>query len=82
MSLPPKSYDLITMGRSSIDLYANDVGARFVDTVGLDAFARALAAEPRVRLVVLTRLATTYEMLDATTIREVILFPLLRPEVE
>lgn len=48
------------------------VGARLVDTVGLDAFARALAAEPRVRLVVLTRLATTYEMLDATTVREAV----------
>jgi 5-dehydro-2-deoxygluconokinase len=25
------TYDLLAMGRSSIDLYANDVGAAFVD---------------------------------------------------
>src|SRR5262249_38986390 len=33
---------------------AAQVGARFVDTVGVDAFARALEREPEVALVVLT----------------------------
>jgi 5-dehydro-2-deoxygluconokinase len=31
-------YDLITMGRSSIDLYSNDVGARFVDITSFAAY--------------------------------------------
>jgi L-seryl-tRNA(Ser) seleniumtransferase len=48
------------------------IGARFVDTTSLDAFARALDADARVRLTVLTRLATTYEMLDAATLREAV----------
>jgi hypothetical protein len=30
-SNPLPAFDLITMGRSSIDLYANEVGAPFVD---------------------------------------------------
>ena len=32
------SYDVITMGRSSIDLYANDVGAPFVDIKSFAAY--------------------------------------------
>src|SRR5215831_18017733 len=32
------TYDLITMGRSSIDLYANDVGASFVDIKSFGAY--------------------------------------------
>ena len=38
-------------------------GGRLLDTVGADAFAEALADEPRVDVVVLTRLAVTYEAL-------------------
>ena len=31
MDATNRSYDVITMGRSSIDLYSNDIGAAFVD---------------------------------------------------
>ena len=37
------SFDLITMGRSSIDLYANDVGAPFVD---IKSFAAYVGGSP------------------------------------
>lgn len=37
------NYDLITMGRSSIDLYANDVGAPFVD---IKSFAAYVGGSP------------------------------------
>ena len=37
------TYDLITMGRSSIDLYANDVGAPFVD---IKSFAAYVGGSP------------------------------------
>lgn len=47
-------------------------GARFVDTVGADAFAAALEREPRVALVVLTRLAVTYEALPTDALRRVL----------
>ena len=33
-----KLFDLITMGRSSIDLYSQNIGADFVDIKGFDAF--------------------------------------------
>jgi 5-dehydro-2-deoxygluconokinase len=33
-----KTYDLVSMGRSSIDLYSADVGAAFVDITKFDAF--------------------------------------------
>ena len=33
-----KKYDIITMGRSSIDLYSQDIGASFSDITGFDAF--------------------------------------------
>ena len=33
-----KTYDLLAMGRSSIDLYANDVGAAFVDITSFAAY--------------------------------------------
>src|SRR5262252_3357318 len=39
----PNTYDLITMGRSSIDLYANDVGAAFVD---IKSFAAYVGGSP------------------------------------
>jgi L-seryl-tRNA(Ser) seleniumtransferase len=51
---------------------AAQAGARFVDTVGVEAFARALEREPAVPLVVLTRLAVTYELMDLPAIRTVV----------
>ncbi|HYB70012.1 MAG TPA: hypothetical protein VEH80_05055 [Candidatus Bathyarchaeia archaeon] len=51
---------------------AAHVGARFVDTVGVDAFAEALARESAVDLVVLTRLAVTYEALPARDIERIV----------
>ncbi len=47
-------------------------GARFVDTAGVDAFAAALEEAERVALVVLTRLAVTYEMLPAEALARVV----------
>jgi L-seryl-tRNA(Ser) seleniumtransferase len=51
---------------------ARQAGARWIDTAGLDAFARALEREPKVALVDLTRLAVTYELLPLDTIRTVV----------
>src|SRR6476661_2905111 len=39
----PPSFDLITMGRSSIDLYSNDVGAPFVE---IKSFAAYVGGSP------------------------------------
>lgn len=39
----PSNYDLIAMGRSSIDLYSNDVGAPFVD---IKSFAAYVGGSP------------------------------------
>ena len=47
-------------------------GARFVDTVGAEAFAAALGREERVGLVVLTRLAVSYDALPAEALARVI----------
>ncbi len=33
-----KQFDLITFGRSSIDLYSQNIGADFIDIKGFDAF--------------------------------------------
>src|SRR5215468_6313660 len=38
MDTTARSYDVITMGRSSIDLYANDVGAPFVEITSFAAY--------------------------------------------
>jgi 5-dehydro-2-deoxygluconokinase len=38
MHTATRTYDLITMGRSSIDLYANDVGAPFVGIKSFTGF--------------------------------------------
>lgn len=38
-----KTYDLLTMGRSSIDLYSNDIGAPFVD---IKSFAAYVGGSP------------------------------------
>ncbi len=43
MTQPDKRYDLITMGRSSIDLYANEVGAPFVE---IKSFAAYVGGSP------------------------------------
>src|SRR2546426_4732118 len=43
MSKPPPTFDLITMGRSSIDLYANDVGAPFPE---IKSFAAYVGGSP------------------------------------
>lgn len=43
MSDTRKQYDVITMGRSSIDLYSNDVGAPFVD---IQSFAAYVGGSP------------------------------------
>jgi len=61
------SYSHPTLARS-----AALVGARFVDTVGSTGFAVALDHADRVSLVVLTRLAVTYEALPTEALREVV----------
>ena len=38
MNTTSRSYDVITMGRSSIDLYSNDVGAPFVEITSFAAY--------------------------------------------
>lgn len=56
----------------SVTRAAAHMGARFVDTVGSAAFAKALEAEPSVDLVVLTRLAVTYVALPIDEIRQIV----------
>ena len=51
---------------------ANHVGSRFTDTAGLAAFKEALTREPKVTLVVLTRLAVTYELLPIDAIDTIV----------
>ena len=41
--LADRTYDSLHMGRSSIDLYANDVGAEFVD---IESFAAYVGGSP------------------------------------
>jgi L-seryl-tRNA(Ser) seleniumtransferase len=50
---------------------AGHVGARFVDTRGLTEFQPAIERE-KVSLVVLTRLAVTYELMPLEAIREIV----------
>jgi L-seryl-tRNA(Ser) seleniumtransferase len=45
---------------------------RLVDSVGADAFLATLAAEPRVDVVVLTRLAVTYEALPGDEVERIV----------
>jgi L-seryl-tRNA(Ser) seleniumtransferase len=47
-------------------------GARFVDTVGVDAFEAAVADAKKVSLVVLTRLAVSYEILPIDQIERIV----------
>src|SRR5215472_14911474 len=51
---------------------AGHVGARFIDTAGLGAFRDAIATEPAAALVVLTRLAVTYDLLPLDVIDTVV----------
>ncbi len=52
--------------------YSHPSVTRAADTVGLKAFAEALEREPQVDLVVLTRLAVTYEALPIDDIRQIV----------
>src|SRR2546428_3419404 len=54
---------------------AAHVGARFTDTTGLEEFKQALAREPKVALVDLTRLAVTYELLPVDAIQTIVALP-------
>ena len=47
-------------------------GGKFVDTVGLESFAKAIENIPTVSLVVLTRLAVTYDILPLKEINEIV----------
>jgi pyridoxal phosphate-dependent enzyme len=47
-------------------------GARLVDTAGIDQFAAALERDAHVGLVVLTRLAVTYEIMSTEELRQVV----------
>lgn len=47
-------------------------GASFIDTVGLDGFEKALAKADNVSLIVLTRLAVSYEILRADEIERIV----------
>src|ERR1035438_8963737 len=38
MFMHEKEFDLITLGRSSLDLYSQNIGADFIDIKGFDAF--------------------------------------------
>jgi len=51
---------------------ASHVGARFVDTAGLNMFEQAIADESRVALVDLTRLAVTYDLMPVAEIRAIV----------
>jgi L-seryl-tRNA(Ser) seleniumtransferase len=51
---------------------AAHVGATFLDTGGVEDFSRALERESRVGLVVLSRLAVTYDLLPLDAIRTVV----------
>jgi L-seryl-tRNA(Ser) seleniumtransferase len=51
---------------------AAHVGAKFIDTAGLDEFKKAFEREPRVAMVAMTRLAVTYEVLPLEDIRTIV----------
>lgn len=57
-----KQYDIITMGRSSIDLYANEVGAPFVD---IKSFAAYVGGSPTNIAVGMRRLGLNVALLTA-----------------
>src|SRR6266513_1939120 len=62
MSKPSPAFDLITMGRSSMDLYANDVGAPFVD---IKSFAAYVGGSPTNICVGANRLGLRSTLLTA-----------------
>ena len=47
-------------------------GGRFVDTVGLPNFVKVIESTPNVSLVVLTRLAVTYDILPTNELTEIV----------
>lgn len=57
-----RTYDVVSMGRSSIDLYANDVGAAFVD---IKSFAAYVGGCPTNISVAAQRLGSTTALLTA-----------------
>ena len=62
----------VSHSHPSVVRAAAHTGARFVDTAGVDAYTRAIEREPRVALVVLTRLAVTYDLMPVDAIRTVV----------
>jgi len=60
-----------THSHPSVVRAADHVGARFIDTAGLAAFRDAIATE-RPTLVVLTRLAVTYDLLPVDAIHTIV----------
>ena len=61
-----------THSHPSVVRAAGHVGARFIDTAGLGAFREAIATEHSVALVVLTRLAVTYDLLPVEAIETIV----------
>ena len=61
-----------THSHPSVVRAAGHVGARFIDTAGLGAFRDAIATERLVALVVLTRLAVTYDLLPLEAIETIV----------
>jgi L-seryl-tRNA(Ser) seleniumtransferase len=61
-----------THSHPSVVRAAGHVGARFIDTAGLGAFREAIATERSVALVVLTRLAVTYDLLPFEAIETIV----------
>lgn len=51
---------------------AAHAGARFIDTKGLAAFRNTMAAQPTVALVVLTRLAVTYDLMPVEALGKIV----------
>jgi L-seryl-tRNA(Ser) seleniumtransferase len=61
-----------THSHPSVVRAAGHVGARFIDTAGLGAFRDTIATERSIALVVLTRLAVTYDLLPLEAIETIV----------
>jgi len=61
-----------THSHPSVVRAAGHAGARFIDTAGLGAFRDTIATERSVALVVLTRLAVTYDLLPLEAIETIV----------